>query len=155
MDAIPSSMPCLSEPSFWASADREKVFARLRDHHPVTWQEEPETIWSERGRGYWAVVRHEDIRSVTRDPGRFVSGLGTELFDLPVEVARSYSGMLNMDVPEHTRFRAYVTEAFSVRRVEDTRGRHPVDRLARSSTPSARTGTATSPKTSPTLSRLR
>jgi len=117
MGAIPSSAPCLSEPSFWTSADREKVFARLRDHHPVTWQEEPETVWSERGRGYWAVVRHEDIRSVTRDPGRFVSGLGTELFDLPVEVARSYSVMLNMDPPEHTRFRAYVNEAFSVRRV--------------------------------------
>jgi len=118
MGGVPSSVPCLSEPSFWASADREKVFARLRDHHPVTWHEEPETVWSERGRGYWAVVRHEDIRWVTRDPRRFISGLGTELFDLPVEAARSYSGMLNMDPPEHTRFRTYVNAAFSMRRVK-------------------------------------
>ena len=54
------------------------------------------------GRGYWAVVRHADVREVSRDTGRFVSGLGTELFDLPVDIARSYSGMLNMDAPEHT-----------------------------------------------------
>ena len=114
---VPSSAPCLSEPSFWASAEREDVFVRLRADEPVSWQEEPATIWSERGRGYWAVVRHADVRHVTRDTSRFVSGLGTELFDLPVEVARSYSGMLNMDAPEHTRFRAYVNPAFSARRV--------------------------------------
>lgn len=113
----PVDEPCLSEPSFWVSTSREDVFARLREHNPVTWQEEPETIWSESGRGYWAVVRHDDIRAVTRDAHRFVSGLGTELFDLPVEVARSYSGMLNMDAPEHTRFRAYVKAAFSARHV--------------------------------------
>lgn len=107
--------PCLSQPSFWESAAREDVFANLREHDPVTWQEEPETIWSGRGRGYWAVVRHADVREVSRDTSRFVSGLGTELFDLPVEVARSYSGMLNMDAPEHTRLRAYVKAAFSTR----------------------------------------
>ena len=115
---MPVTAPCLSEPSFWASSDREDVFARLRENDPVTWQEEPETIWSESGRGYWAVVRHADVRSVTRNTRRFVSGLGTELFDLPVEVARSYSGMLNMDAPEHTRFRACVNAAFSARRVK-------------------------------------
>ena len=109
--------PCLSEPSFWASSDREDVFAHLREHDPVTWQEEPETVWSEGGRGYWAVVRHADVRQVSRETKRFVSGLGTELFDLPVEVARSYSGMLNMDAPEHTRYRAYVKAAFSPRRI--------------------------------------
>jgi cytochrome P450 len=109
--------PCLSEPSLWGSATRDDVFADLRKHDAVTWQEEPETIWSDRGRGYWAVVRHADVRHVSRSTDQFVSGLGTELFDLPVEVARSYSGMLNMDAPEHTRFRAYVKSAFSSRRI--------------------------------------
>ena len=94
--------PCLSQPDVWESSNRDEVFARLRERDPVTWQDEPETVWSGRGRGYWAVVRHADVREVTRDTGRFVSGLGTELFDLPVDIARSYSGMLNMDAPEHT-----------------------------------------------------
>ncbi len=113
--------PCLSLPSLWGSATREDVFASLRECDPVTWQEEPETVWSDRGRGYWAVVRQADVRHVSRSTGQFVSGLGTELFDLPVEVARSYSGMLNMDAPEHTRLRAYVKSAFSSRRVEGLR----------------------------------
>jgi cytochrome P450 len=96
---------------------REDVFANLRERDPVTWQEEPKTVWSDPGRGYWAVVRHADVRHVSRSTDLFVSGLGTERFDLPVEVARSYSGMLNMDAPEHTRFRAHVKAAFSARRV--------------------------------------
>ena len=109
--------PCLSQPAFWSSAERDDAFATLRASSPVSWHEEPQTIWSDRGRGYWALVRHADVRDVNRNTGQFVSGLGTELFDLPVEVARSYSGMLNMDAPEHTRFRAYVTAAFSARSV--------------------------------------
>jgi cytochrome P450 len=111
--------PCLSQPSLWCGAAREEVFANLREFDPVTWQEEPETIWSDRGRGYWAVVRHPDVRHVSRSTDQFVSGFGTELFDLPFEVACSYSGMLNMDAPEHTRFRAYVTSAFSSRRIKE------------------------------------
>src|SRR5260221_7898721 len=111
--------PCLSQPSLWGTATREDIFANLRAYDPVTWQEEPATIWSNGGRGYWAVVRHRDVRQVTRSTEQFVSGFGTELFDLPVEVARSYSGMLNMDAPEHTRFRAHVKSAFSARRVKE------------------------------------
>ena len=108
---------CLSQPSLWDSPERDDAFASLRESSPVSWQEEPKTIWSDRGRGYWAVVRHADVREVSRNTEQFVSGLGTELFDLPLEVARSYSGMLNMDAPEHTRFRSYVTAAFSARGV--------------------------------------
>jgi cytochrome P450 len=68
-------------------------------------------------------VRHADVRHVSRSTSTFISGLGTELFDLPLEVARSYSGMLNMDAPDHTRFRAYVKAAFSpgrVRKLDDS-----------------------------------
>ena len=106
---------CLSEPSTWVGPVREAAFAELRANEPVTWQAEPATIWSDGGRGYWAVVRHADVRDVSRDTRAFASGSGTELFDLPPEVARAYSGMLNMDAPEHTRFRAYVKSAFSAR----------------------------------------
>ena len=109
--------PCLSQPALWRSSTREDVFAELRERNPVTWQEEPATVWSSGGRGYWAVVRHADVRHVSRSTDEFVSGLGTELFDLPIAAARSYSGMLNMDAPEHTRFRAHVKSAFSARRI--------------------------------------
>ena len=119
MDLSPTDGVCLSEPDFWLRPDREQVFARLRREQPVSWQAEPETLWSEGGRGYWAVVRHAGVRRVSRETKIFASGLGTELFDLPVEVARVYSGMLNMDAPEHTQLRGLVSKAFSPQRVRE------------------------------------
>lgn len=102
-------------PEFWLRSDREDEFARLRQTHPVIWQEEPATEWSPGGRGYWAVLGHAEVRTASRDPRTFVSGLGTELFELPVEIAQLYSGMLNMDAPKHTRLRGIVSAAFSPR----------------------------------------
>ena len=92
----------LSEPSFWMRADREAV-AYLRHNDPVCWQEEPETNSANAGRGYWAVLRHADVRYASRATELFVSGHGTELFDLPIDIARAYSGMVNMAPPSTRR----------------------------------------------------
>ena len=105
----------LSDPEFWIRSDREAAFAELRRDHPISWQPEPPTAWSSGGRGYWAVVNHAGVRTVSRQVQRFISGRGTELFELPVDVAQTYSGMLNMDAPRHTRLRSIVTAAFSPR----------------------------------------
>ena len=136
----PNKAPCLSQPDVWERSTGTRCSRGSASTARSRGRKSPRRSGPSSGRGYWAVVRHADVREVTRDPGRFVSGLGTELFDLPVEVARSYSGMLNMDAPEHTRFRAYVNAAFSARRVGGTRGSHPIVRDHASSTPSARTG---------------
>ncbi len=120
---------CLAEPAFWLQPDREQEFARLRHEAPVSRQAEPDTIWSSGGRGFWAVVRHADVRHVSRRTDIFVSGLGTELFDLPVDVARAYSGILNMDAPEHTRMRGLITKAFSPQRIRQLD--HDIRRQAR------------------------
>jgi cytochrome P450 len=108
---------CLSHPAFWLRDDRDEVFALLRRERPVSWQKEPATSWSDAGRGYWAVTRHSDVRFASRRADLFASGQGTELFDLPSDVARTYSGMLNMDAPEHTAMRAIVNIAFAPRRI--------------------------------------
>ncbi len=106
---------CLSAPDFWLRPDRDQVLANLSRTTPVSWQPEPVTSWSQGGPGYWAVLRHADVRSVSRNTDVFVSGLGTELFDLPVEVAQRYSGMLDMDAPRHGQLRRIVSSAFSGR----------------------------------------
>src|SRR5712692_10374098 len=107
----------VSAPSFWLRPDREELFALLRRDQPVSWQTEPETIWSDGGRGYWAVTRHADVQQVSRETKVFASGLGTELIDLPLDVARTFSGMINMDAPEHTRLRAIVNATFTPRHI--------------------------------------
>jgi cytochrome P450 len=107
----------LSDPSFWLAADREDVLAELRRDRPVIWQEEPATEWSPGGRGYWAVLRHSDVRNVSRQPDVFISGLGTELFELPPAVGETYSWLLDMDGDRHTRMRAISAAAFSPRRI--------------------------------------
>src|SRR5437763_3163350 len=99
----------LSDPGFWLRPDREAVFEMLRRERPVSWQPEPACSWSPHGgRGYWAVTRWADVRLVSRDPETFGSGLGTEIVDQPVEVARTFAGMLNMDDPEHRALRRIV-----------------------------------------------
>lgn len=113
---------CLSEPAFWLRADREDELARLRREQPVSWQTEPVTDWSPGGRGYWAVLGHAEVRAASRDTETFLSGLGTELFELPVEVAELYSGMLNMDAPRHARLRGIVSAAFSPRYIAQLEG---------------------------------
>jgi len=106
----------LSDPGFWRSPEREAIFAGLRRDQPVIWQQEPATEWSPGGRGFWAVIRHAEVRDVTRRHEEFVSGLGTELFELPPALAEAYSWLLNMDGDRHTHIRAAAAAAFSPRR---------------------------------------
>ncbi len=67
------ALPNLSSLEFWRRplAAREADFKLLRDTQPISWQPQPEGALlppSEGSGGYWAVVRYEDIRTVSRDP---------------------------------------------------------------------------------------
>jgi cytochrome P450 len=54
---------------------------------------------------------------VSKKTDVFVSGEGTELIDLPLDVARAFSGLINMDDPEHAGMRAIVNAAFTPRQI--------------------------------------
>ena len=74
---------CLSEPSFWLRDDRDDVFARLRRELPVSRQREPRTVWSDGGRGYWAITRLADIRDVSKRTDTFVVSEGAISTSVP------------------------------------------------------------------------
>jgi cytochrome P450 len=135
-DRIPAAGFLLCDPGFWRSPERESIFASLRRDQPVIWQHEPATEWSPGGRGFWAVIRHTEVRDVTRRHEEFVSGLGTELFELPPAVAKTYSWLLNMDGDRHSHIRAAAAAAFSPRRAGQLR--ETVQRRARSVVDAAR-----------------
>lgn len=72
---VSEPLPNLSALDFWRQPieAREAGFKVLRDVAPLSWQEQPESALmppSEGTGGYWAAVRHEDIRAISRDAKR-------------------------------------------------------------------------------------
>ena len=105
------------DPDMWVGIDREAVFARMRADRPVLWCDEMEIPGFGQGPGYWSLSRHADIMEVSRNPARFISGQGTSVPDMPVEIAEFFGSMINMDAPRHTRLRLIVNRAFTPRQV--------------------------------------
>ncbi|HET6616139.1 MAG TPA: cytochrome P450, partial [Dehalococcoidia bacterium] len=85
------------------------TFAELRRDAPVYWQREPE------GPGYWALTRYEDIVTVSTDNILFSSYMGgTNLEDMPADgLAMIRMMMVNMDPPQHTKYRRLVATGFT------------------------------------------
>jgi cytochrome P450 len=107
---------------FWDQpADaRDRAFAALRREAPISHHHPTEDILglTQRDeRGYWAVVRYEDIRRVSRDPATFCSGQGVQFNDAPPEMLEASQSFLAMDAPRHTKLRGLVSAAFTPRQV--------------------------------------
>jgi cytochrome P450 len=122
---LPLDEADLSDPEFWNVANeqrREAGFATLRREAPVRFFEEFGVEGWPAGPGYWALTRYDDIVEASRRPDVFCSGRGTNIMDLPVEIAEFFGSMINMDDPKHARLRGIVQKGFTPRmvaRVED------------------------------------
>jgi cytochrome P450 len=105
----------ISSADFWAKPfeEREESFARLRRETPVSWHPPTPSPWPHEEQGFWAVVRHDDINAVSRQTQRFGSRYGVGMDAMPLDLAHSLSFFLTMDAPEHARYRALVTAAFT------------------------------------------
>ena len=116
----------ISRKSFWSrpAAEMEEVFAALRAEQPVSWQRpiEGAVVPDPDDPGFWAVVRHADIKRVSHDNQTFVSGQGVMFDRLPplfLEMALSF---LAMDPPRHDQLRRLVSKVFTprqIKRIED------------------------------------
>ena len=128
----------LADVAFWSlpDPDRDGAFAVLRAERPVSWHEEFEYPGLPKGPGFWAVTRWEDVWTVSRNPDVFISGKGSNIGDLPVELLEFFGSMINMDAPRHTKLRLLVNKGFTPRtvaRVEEMvreRARKIVDAVA-------------------------
>ncbi|MEX0749773.1 MAG: cytochrome P450 [Dehalococcoidia bacterium] len=85
------------------------TFAELRREAPVFWQTEPN------GPGYWALTKYEDVVTVSNDNLLFSSYMGgTNLEDAsPDGLALVRTMMVNMDPPQHTKYRRLVSTGFT------------------------------------------
>jgi cytochrome P450 len=98
--------PALDDPAFWAG-DVEPELARLRTESPVHWYEAGK---------FWALTRHADVLTVSKDPGLFCSSQGVLMNDRDRVVAAADS-ILYVDPPVHSRYRKLVSRGFTARRV--------------------------------------
>jgi cytochrome P450 len=107
---------------FWGrpAEERDEYFAWLRREAPISRHQPPEDILGlpDQGRmSYWAIVRYEDVRRISRDPATFCSAQGTQFADAPPEFLEASLSFLAMDAPRHTKLRGLVSAAFTPRQV--------------------------------------
>ena len=89
-------------------------FSRLRREEPLYWQEEPD------GPGFWNVTKYADLIQVSKQPNLYSSWRGgTNVFELAqAELEGSRLLMLNMDPPQHAKYRRLVSKGFTPKRIE-------------------------------------
>lgn len=111
----------LSDKQFWARPPQERyaAFATLRREQPFAFFAEPEFPYTERGPGYYAVVRHADVDAISSQPALFCSGEGAvSIADLPEELREFYGSLISMDDPRHAKIRRIVSKAFTPKMLE-------------------------------------
>jgi cytochrome P450 len=117
---LPSSD--LGSLEFWGqpAEERDRYFEQLRRDAPVSRHAPPEDILGLPAQGrmeYWAIVRYDDIRRISRDPETFRSGDGVQFADAPPEMLEASQSFLAMDAPRHSKLRGLVSSAFTPRQV--------------------------------------
>lgn len=94
-------------------------YAWLRANAPVYWHPEAD------GPGFWAITKYDDIRTVSRQPGTFSSYARGTMLAEPDEtnLAAGRQMMLNMDPPQHDRFKLLVSRGFTPKNAQLLAGR--------------------------------
>ncbi len=104
----------------------------LRRHRPVSWME-PEGM-----RPFWAVTRFADLSAISRDPKRWKIAPRIAVFPeahFPTDNPQ-FRHLLNMDPPEHGKYRNVLAARFTPKALEAKRGAigrivdEAIDRLA-------------------------
>ena len=94
--------------------EHHEMFKRLREEQPVSWHDYPG------GTGFWNVVQHEDVLTVSRDAELYSSEVGgVSIMDPDAQGGFDTRGlmMLYTDPPRHTRYRRLVSKGFTPRMI--------------------------------------
>jgi cytochrome P450 len=93
--------------------DPERIFGPIREEHPL--------VHSDRYGGFWLLTRYEDVTAAALDCPAFTSAVpGTTLIP-PTQPRTEPLLPLELDPPEHTRYRALVNPVFAKPRIDALR----------------------------------
>ncbi len=105
----------LADPTHFSAGIPHDLFASLRAAPGLSWNED-----GPHGRGFWAVTRHADVVTVSRDPATFSSEVGhIQIYDIDDDVRAARASMIDLDPPIHTHLRRLVSSAFTPKRVQE------------------------------------
>ena len=114
----------LSSHSFWAKSaeERDQSFAELRKERPVSWQKPAEgsLLDDPDDPGYWAVVAHADVATVSKAHEVFSSAPengGVMFENIPAQLLEETQSILAMDEPRHGVTRRLLGSAFNPRQI--------------------------------------
>jgi len=101
------------DPDVYVRGVPHDQFRVLRAEAPVHFHAEPG------GPGFWAVTKYHDIVAISKNPGTFSSARGgTNIKDYPREDLDNIRLMMvNMDPPQHNRFRKLASTGFTPRMI--------------------------------------
>lgn len=101
----------VTEPSLYLNGLPHQRFARMRSTPGLVWHPYEDS-------GFWAVTRHSDVKTVSRDNAVYSSAIGhTNLWDLEADALEARRSMIDTDIPDHTRLRQIVAAAFTPKNV--------------------------------------
>ncbi len=110
----------LLSPATFAEGHPGETYEWLRQNAPVHFHPEPN------GPGFWAVTRHEDVKTVGRDAALYSSEPTIMITDPPAGAENPFGDhkmMLMSDPPYHTRLRRLISRDFTPRSANELLGR--------------------------------
>ncbi|MFW2383300.1 MAG: cytochrome P450 [Acidimicrobiales bacterium] len=106
-----TTAPNITEPSLYLDGIPHQRFRELRNTSGIAWHPYA-------GGGFWAVTRHEDVRTVSRNAATFSSAAGhTNLWDLEADALEARRSLIDTDAPDHTRLRRLIARAFTPKNI--------------------------------------
>ncbi len=105
----------LTDPKTYAGGLPREVFSYLRQEEPIYWHEDPV-----QGVGFWVVTRQKDLDYVSKNPALFSSAERSCLLNEMEgdQLAMVQTQLINMDPPQHLKYRRLVRAAFTPKMVD-------------------------------------
>jgi cytochrome P450 len=104
----------IASPEVYERGIPHEAFAHLRAYDPVHWHR-----WDNSRGGFWAITRHADVATVTRDWETFISGEHVNLWELDAQAQEARRSLIESDGIAHRRLRRLVAPPFQNKRSGD------------------------------------